>query len=280
MWRSILIGIDNTRSGVATQRLGIRWAKRLGAQVAGITVIDDPGVHHSEAAMLGDAYRRPVAATMVAEARQKAAEGLRVAKARFAERCREAGVTFQTVDEIGSPHVQILLEAQVHDAILLGQRSQFGYDWNEEPGDAVSKVLQDTPRPVIAVPDSLGEAESVVIAYDGSLQAARALLAFESSGLAANALIHIVAVDKDRRDAAHRADHAVQFLKCHEIKATPHVIDTTNSPAVEILKQVERLSAGLLVMGAYGQPVLRQFFLGSATRTLLRDSPVPVFCFH
>lgn len=28
---SILVGIDNTRSGVAAQRLGVRWAKRSGA---------------------------------------------------------------------------------------------------------------------------------------------------------------------------------------------------------------------------------------------------------
>ena len=53
MRRRILIGIDNTRSSVAAQRLGIRWAKRLGAEVAGIAVIDDPGMRHSEEAMLG-----------------------------------------------------------------------------------------------------------------------------------------------------------------------------------------------------------------------------------
>lgn len=47
-----------------------------------------------------------------------------------------------------------------------------------------------------------------------------------------------------------------------------------------IQEQVRRLKAGLLVMGAYGQPTLLEFFLGSVTRTILEESPVPVFLFH
>jgi len=31
---------------------------------------------------------------------------------------------------------------------------------------------------------------------------------------------------------------------------------------------------------AYGQPVLREFLLGSVTKTVLRDSPVPLFLYH
>jgi nucleotide-binding universal stress UspA family protein len=33
-------------------------------------------------------------------------------------------------------------------------------------------------------------------------------------------------------------------------------------------------------MGAYGQPVLREFLLGSVTRTLLAHSPIPLFLDH
>jgi nucleotide-binding universal stress UspA family protein len=34
------------------------------------------------------------------------------------------------------------------------------------------------------------------------------------------------------------------------------------------------------VMGAYGQPALREFFLGSVTRRMLTECPVPLFLFH
>ena len=47
-----------------------------------------------------------------------------------------------------------------------------------------------------------------------------------------------------------------------------------------ILEHIHRLRAGLLVMGAYGHPVLREFFHGSATITGLLESPVPLFLYH
>ncbi len=33
-------------------------------------------------------------------------------------------------------------------------------------------------------------------------------------------------------------------------------------------------------MGAYGRPVLTEFFLGSVTRSILAECPVPTFLYH
>jgi nucleotide-binding universal stress UspA family protein len=52
------------------------------------------------------------------------------------------------------------------------------------------------------------------------------------------------------------------------------------APAQVILEQVQQAHASLLVMGAYGQPALREFFFGSVTRTMLEASPVPLFLYH
>jgi nucleotide-binding universal stress UspA family protein len=35
----------------------------------------------------------------------------------------------------------------------------------------------------------------------------------------------------------------------------------------------------MLVMGACGQPRFREFFVGSVTRTILEQNPIPVFLF-
>ena len=130
------------------------------------------------------------------------------------------------------------------------------------------------------MPETLPDGEAVVVAYDGSLQAARALYAFEASGLGTSREVHVVSVASDYQEAARRADRAVGFLHLHGIEAIPHPVDTAVSTAEVILRKVRCLEAGLLVMGAYGQPALREFFLGSTTRTVLEESPVPVFCYH
>jgi nucleotide-binding universal stress UspA family protein len=33
-------------------------------------------------------------------------------------------------------------------------------------------------------------------------------------------------------------------------------------------------------MGAYGQPTMHEFFVGSVTRSMLVESPVPLFLSH
>jgi nucleotide-binding universal stress UspA family protein len=47
-----------------------------------------------------------------------------------------------------------------------------------------------------------------------------------------------------------------------------------------LAEQVKAQGAALLVMGAYGQPVWREFFLGSVTRSMLKDTRVPLFVYH
>ena len=89
-----------------------------------------------------------------------------------------------------------------------------------KPDETLSKVLRDSSRPVVAVPKVLGGDESVVVAYDGSLQASRTLYAFESSGLGRSQKVHVVSVAPDSRDAAATADRAVGFLRLHGIEAT------------------------------------------------------------
>jgi nucleotide-binding universal stress UspA family protein len=119
-----------------------------------------------------------------------------------------------------------------------------------------------------------------VIAYDGSVQAARTLAAFQATGLGESTPLHVVSVHSGLAEASSHADRARRFLDRHRIQAVPHVLESRGTPAEAILDEVRRLKAGLLVMGAYGQPVVREALLGSATRTILKESHVPVFCFH
>ena len=121
---------------------------------------------------------------------------------------------------------------------------------------------------------------TVLVAYDGSLQAARALHAFQTSGLATGAA--------DRRgqrsprpvEAARIAERAIDYLRFHDIKAEAHPVTSHDAPARVILDSARSHKSVLIVMGGYGQPVLREFFLGSVTRTLLAESPVPLFLYH
>ena len=171
MLRSILIGLDSSASGIAAQELGVEWSQRLGCQLIGITIVDSPVFPHGEDVAPEGALGRGEGSTLVAEPNVKVGTGLRAIEDAFGRRCREAGVAYQVLEDIGSPHVQILLEAQKHDVVLLGQHSHFDYGWEGKPGETLEKVLQDSPRPVVVVPEPLCVGTSIAIAYDGSLEA-------------------------------------------------------------------------------------------------------------
>ncbi|MCA9119451.1 MAG: universal stress protein [Planctomycetales bacterium] len=48
----------------------------------------------------------------------------------------------------------------------------------------------------------------------------------------------------------------------------------------EFLAYARECNAELIVMGAYGQARVKEFFFGSATCTALQQSLVPLFLFH
>jgi len=72
----------------------------------------------------------------------------------------------------------------------------------------------------------------------------------------------------------------VTFLQAHNVVAQAHALATSESHAHVLLQYVHQVQADLLVMGSYGRSTLREFFGGSMTRTMLRESPAPLFLYH
>lgn len=277
MVRSIVIGLDGLPQSMHAIALGIRWAQRWDALLVGLGIIDEPTIRKPEPVPLGAShFKTERDEVLVARARHQVEQCL----AQFAVRCTEASVAFTRLEAVGVPAEHMLLEAQCYDLIMLGQQSAGHFGTPDNAWVTLTTVLKHAPRPVVTVPEALGDGTAVVVAYDGSVQAARALQAFEASGLAGTDAIHVLSVGADHSTAARHADRAVAFLRSHHRDASPHVCVTSSSVAEVILEQAQQCQARLLVMGAYGQPTWREFFLGSVTRTVLQHSPVPLFLYH
>jgi nucleotide-binding universal stress UspA family protein len=276
MFRSLLIGLDGSPDGESALELGIRWAKRSDALLVGMGVLDEPGIHGAEELLVGESYFHSLNVGLLSETRKHVEQAL----ARAALRCSEAGVTFKELEDVGVPYARIAQQAPRYDLVLLGQRTHFQFGYREAPDDTLAKVLAECPRPVVAVPTPLVADGPVVVAYDASLQADRTLASFRASGLARGREVHVVSVAPEPKAAALWADRAVEYLRPHGVEARPHPQASDCPPAEIILGWARRHAAALLVMGAYGQPVLREFFLGSVTRTILKESTIPVFLDH
>jgi nucleotide-binding universal stress UspA family protein len=280
----ILIGLDAPDHAAALEELGIRWARRFGASLLGLATIDEPGIRAIEplGSIGGTPGVNPVYyvgyENRMAEFRQQAEQLVK----HFAARCAEAGVAHAEIIAVGLPQEMIEREAQTCDLVLLPRRSHFHFTAQEDEGvePLLKKVVKRAPHPVVLVPETSGPEGPTVVAYDGSLQAEHTLSAFQATGLAESGRVHIVSVNSSGAEAARQAERARQVLAEQQVEAEVHPIVSATPSADVILEQVRRLQAGLLVMGAYGQPVLREFFVGSITGTVLSECPVPMFLYH
>jgi len=277
MLRSMLVGVDGCVYSTAAVELGIRWAQRYRATLVALGVIDAPTICKAQPVPLGaSAYKAHRDATLLADAEHKVTQFMESC----VRQCAEAEVTCQVLQEVGSPVERILLEAQRVDLILLGQQTFFHFATQQKPDDTLSVIVKQSPRPVVAVPATLSEGRAVLVAYDGSLPATRALHMFQALGLASAYDVHVVCVDAEQERADHCVEQAVAFLRGHSIVAQAHALATSTSPAQVLLEQVQQRDVGLCVMGASGRSTLREFFGTSLTHTMLEESPVPLLVYH
>jgi nucleotide-binding universal stress UspA family protein len=277
MLRTILVGLDGSPFTSAVTALGISWARRFNALLVGVGVIDEPKLRGSHTAPPGG-YLEKLQEEWVGTARKEMEQLLQ----QLAVRCAQEGVSCKLLEDAGTPCDEILKEAQRFDLIMLGKHTHF--EAQQGHGRTLHQVLRNAPRPVVAIPEApVPENGAVLVAYDGGMQAARALQMFALSGLHALGDVHIVSVgpaEADSVEAARVADRAVQFLSWHGIPASPIPVAQSGSIAPVILEQVSALGAQLIVIGAYGGWQLKEYLLGSVVQQVLQESPVPVFSYH
>lgn len=276
MLKRILIGIDGTVAGQAAMSLGVQWADAHQAMVVGLGIVDKPGIAIAESSAFGEHSPPLVTDSALSDARLRVDEAL----VDLAHRCNTMGVACRTLMHVGEPSVGILRQASAADLLVMGRPAPSESGKPSRVREALEQVIKRSPRPVVAVPAGPIGGDPVIVAYDGSLQASRTLWAFAATGLGRSRTVHVLSVAASRDTMAPHVEQAMEFLLAHDINAEALVVESARPPAAAILEEAGRVKAGLIVMGTFGQSVVKEYLLGSVTRSVLTESPVPVFCFH
>ncbi len=169
--------------------------------------------------------------------------------------------------------------ARVHDLVVsatAGEDEMF-------QGSMASALLFESGRPVLFMPERAGGPypfERIVIAWDGSAQAARAVGdAHAFLDLAKSASIVCVTGEKDLSRAIPGAELAERIAH-HDVEVSVADLPLKGSVAEVVLAHAQSVGAGLIVMGAYAHSRWRQLVLGGATRDMLRTTRLPVLMAH
>lgn len=223
-------------------------------------------------------------ARYISEMQQDLDESAKKAAEIFDKACAHQGLASYESRAITDSVIQsLLLHASYADLIVVSQPDPDPASTIAGPG-LVGDLLMEASRPVLVLPAKVAAPpyETVVVGWDASREAARAI-ADGLPLLKAATQVEIVVINPEDRSDAHGevpgADLAT-YLARHDIKGNVNQIHSQNSVGEALLNQISALNADLLVMGGYGHSRLREWVLGGTTRNVLSGMSVPALMSH
>jgi nucleotide-binding universal stress UspA family protein len=273
MFRTVLATIKPSTSHDYVIDLALTLATERKLAIEACAVIDHDQMAPFESTPIGGgSFKKEADEQRIARAREAAAEMI----SRLETKACEQGLACTAQIREGNT-VTILSEAMRScDVLLCGHTA--GGDAGER--SLLQAILKHASRPAIVVPQSPIKGRDVLIAYDGSVQAGRALASFASSGFAEGRNVFVASFSNDQQVAAENAESAQIYLDRHGVPCQVHTDRIAKNLSRSILEEAARVNAGFLVMGAFGRGAVTEFFLGSHTRSMLEALPMPIFLDH
>jgi nucleotide-binding universal stress UspA family protein len=282
MLASILLPLAESPQSAHAQDYAFWLAKKCGGRVQGLAIID---VKSFEIPVLGtaDGLMPSVVSPPVAESRALLEELTRMAgnrADRFARAGAEGGVSCSTEVRTGIPSDVIAQESIAHDLVIMA-RSGYGRAPKSDEAQVdslVSAVIRSSIRPVLvagrAFPAS-GAIRSMIVAFDGSVHAARALsVAAElGAGLGLECLLATIAPAEEVGEEILAP--AAAFLRHHGVLPKKKIV-VGSKPSEWLCGIASEAGSNILIMGAYGHSPIREVLFGSTTERVLNHCDATV----
>lgn len=275
--KSILLALNGTPAAKAGLQVALSLAEKHAAHLAGICVLDVKQLTAPEPVPIGGAYYK---FKYDAERLKRTTEELAELVKSFDQLCGQRKLDGKGMLVEGEAAQEILRAADAHDLIVMGRDTAFRSEATEATVAAVEFLLKRNPRPVIVTPAGAERTEPVLVAFDGSVAAARSLQIFTLLKVATGAEVHVVSVHGAEDEALALAKRAAAYLELYGISPQLHTIASPADVADVLVAEAKSLKAGLIVMGAFGHRGWREALLGSCTRKLLRECPACLFVHH
>jgi nucleotide-binding universal stress UspA family protein len=266
----LLVPIDLSECTEAAIRRACEIAGSEGGTVTGLTVLDTEGVE-SHTALPFHAEYRDYPHSRKRVLLKDAAAKLDRALVHFEDICRDAGVAADQARSSGNPADAILDLARFYDLMVIGLETHFHFEIDDDPGDTLTRVLDGSPVPILAVPDGKPEPYCrALVAFDGSPAATRALHAFAGLWPIDRPEVKILTCERDKHTGGHLLDQAQKYLQAHGVPAVTTEL-TPDSP-IEAIESGYLDWADLIVAGVRSQHPIQHLFVGSFARFLIENS--------
>ncbi|MFU8784642.1 universal stress protein [Aliidiomarina sp.] len=158
--------------------------------------------------------------------------------------------------------------------LVIGRQGKRGNGVGEKIGHQVERVIRALHRPTWVVTGKFKEPEQIMIAYDHSATAKKAVEMVANSPLFKGIPVHVVMIAAQTHDHQAQLENAEAKLVEQGFSVTTALIAGDVEEA--LLQYAEEQKMDALVMGAYGHSRIREFFVGSHTNKLLSSTKIPL----
>jgi nucleotide-binding universal stress UspA family protein len=274
--KNIEVFVDATPEGDKRVAYAATLAHQSGAHLAGIHVVSAGRLEHRS-----DYYVVGEKAIRAWRAWQKAADDAATSNVRRRFEAisakRDLSSEFRVIRR-GGPDEDLILSSLHSDLVVIGQ-----HGLHELPGYlSAEKLLLASGAPILVVPDGwkcgpIGN--RILVGWNASREARRAV-ADALPFLVAAASVTLLVVDSDKRADRHGeepgADIAL-YLARHGARVEVEQVSSRGAPVADIiLSYAADHGMDLIVIGAYSHARSVEMVFGGVTRTLLKETPVPV----
>jgi nucleotide-binding universal stress UspA family protein len=166
--------------------------------------------------------------------------------------------------------------ARYHDVMVFGLRSVFRYDFLAgDPESLLIRLVGAGVRPLIAVSEEYRSISRVLIAYNGSMESAKAMKRFVQMRLWPNAELKIVTFHPSDSKAEELFRAAEEYCRAHGFRVCHQ--SNPGDPKVLLSVAATLWQADMIVMGNSARSVLLRKVLGDTLLVTLRDTKIPLF---
>ncbi len=269
MFKTILVPIDSSDTSLVAVDYAIDLSKSFNSEITGISIIDIKKLAGPFMRDLGTSIGGMVP---YGDFQQKVRQFLEdTAKAALDEiegKCNSAGISCTRTIKEGVVSKEIVESAQNCDMVVMGMAGEHAFWRDAFLGSNLESVVRQTHKPVMVTPEKYKEITKILIAYDGSTFATRALIAGANIAQQMHLPLTVITVSDDINSGENILSQASENLKDRDI--TYDKILKGGETVSVILDFCKNGSYDLLAMGAYGHSKIRELIIGNTTVQIMR----------
>lgn len=270
--KRILVSLSGSPYTRAAIDHAIELAKRHDADLTGVTVVDSDRLARVGPIPIGGG----AAASDLTRYREEiSAERVEQCIAQFQDECRQASLACSVVRETGDALNELISLWRYHDLTIMGLRGLFEYGVVHNPDDVLIRLVTRGIRPILAVSDAFRPIKRVLIAYNGSLEAAKAMKRFAQMQLWVQPAVRVVCYQQQADDAARLLSDAANYLSAHGIDAEYEASDV--DPRDGIIQDIDAKGIDLVVIGSTARSWIARQVLGDTVLYAIRHAAIPLF---